>query len=52
MHDGSWIVGAAPTGPRRDEFHAVVARDVSLEAAMDQLEMAIRELGLPPRWVN
>lgn len=52
MHDGSWIVGAMPTGPRRDEFRAVVARDVSLEAAMDQLEVAIRGLGLPPRWVN
>lgn len=50
--DGSWIVGAAPTGPHRDEFNLVVARDVSLEVAMDKLEAAVRQLGLPPRWVN
>jgi len=52
VQDGSWIVGATPTGPRREEFQAIVARDVSLEAAMDKLEAAVRQLGLPPRWVN
>lgn len=50
--DGSWIVGATPTGPHREEFSAVIARDPSLELAMDKLEAAVRELGLPPRWVN
>ena len=50
--DGSWIVGATPTGPHREEFSAVMARDLSLEVAMDKLEAAVRQLGLPPRWVN
>jgi len=50
--DGSWIVGATPTGPHREEFSAVMARDLSLEVAMDKLEAAVRHLGLPPRWVN
>jgi hypothetical protein len=52
VQDGSWIIGATPTGPRREEFNAVVARDMSLEVAMDKLEAAVRLLGLPPRWVN
>ena len=50
--DGSWLVGAIPTGPHRDEFNAVMARDMSLEVAMNKLEAAVRLLGLPPRWVN
>ena len=50
--DGSWMVGATPTGPHREEFSTVVARDMSLEVAMDKLEAAVRQLGLPPRWVN
>jgi hypothetical protein len=29
-----------------------MARDLSLEVAMDKLEAAVRHLGLPPRWVN
>lgn len=52
VQGGSWIVGATPTGPHREEFSAVMARDVSLEVAMDKLEAAVRHLGLPPRWVN
>ncbi len=50
--DGSWMVGATPTGPHREEFSTVVARDMSLEIAMDKLEAAVRQLGLSPRWVN
>ena len=52
VQGGWWIVGATPTGPHREEFSAVMARDVSLEVAMDKLEAAVRKLGLPPRWVN
>jgi hypothetical protein len=50
--DGGWIVGVAPMGPRREDFKAVVARDASIEAAMDKLEAAVRQLDLLPRWVN
>jgi hypothetical protein len=50
--DGTWIVGVAPTGPRRDDFSAVVAHDLNIEAAMDKLEAAVRKLDLSPRRVN
>lgn len=52
VQPGTWIIGVAPAGPRRDDFNAVVVRDVNIETAMDRLEAAVRQLGLQPRRVN